>query len=208
MDVNWLCCGVICLCISCFIWHYEYIVVPGTPDIEPVEIIEDTTIDIELEPVSDPVVYEYTDHGWQWGPTSTLRLEAAHPDLQTLFHWFIRRSEDDISIGETTRDYATQLENIKTGASSTKYSRHLERPAMAVDFIVLNKDKKPVTTIVDGKEVWDFAYYKKAADLLKIGSKELGIPITWGGDWKTLRDGPHIQLDKQYYPYKMPEYLT
>ncbi|HGC3467746.1 TPA: M15 family metallopeptidase, partial [Escherichia coli] len=25
---------------------------------------------------------------------------------------------------------------------------------------------------------------------------ELGIAIEWGGDWKTLKDGPHFQLKR------------
>ena len=30
--------------------------------------------------------------------------------------------------------------------------------------------------------------------------EKLGIPIVWGGDWTTLKDGPHIELDRKVYP--------
>ncbi|HCB7677349.1 TPA: M15 family metallopeptidase, partial [Escherichia coli] len=26
------------------------------------------------------------------------------------------------------------------------------------------------------------------------------IPVEWGGDWKTLKDGPHFQLPHGAYP--------
>ena len=29
--------------------------------------------------------------------------------------------------------------------------------------------------------------------------KELNIPIVWGGDWKTFKDGPHFELDRNVY---------
>jgi len=148
-----------------------------------------------------PVIYKYTPSNWVYGRKSLDLLSKAHIDLQTLFHWFLERSEDDIAIIETVRDYETQLENIKKGASQIKLSRHLERPAMAVDFVVLNKYKKPVTILINDKKEWDIAYYKKATDLLKIGSAELNIPITCGIDWTTLVDGPHVELDRRFYPY-------
>ncbi|MEZ8138652.1 M15 family metallopeptidase, partial [Vibrio splendidus] len=28
---------------------------------------------------------------------------------------------------------------------------------------------------------------------------ELGIPIVWGGDWVSFKDGPHIELDRAHY---------
>ncbi|WP_049613866.1 M15 family metallopeptidase, partial [Yersinia pekkanenii] len=30
--------------------------------------------------------------------------------------------------------------------------------------------------------------------------KDVGVPIEWGGDWKTLKDGPHFQLPHKEYP--------
>jgi peptidoglycan L-alanyl-D-glutamate endopeptidase CwlK len=26
------------------------------------------------------------------------------------------------------------------------------------------------------------------------------VPIVWGGDWRTLRDGPHFELSRKEYP--------
>lgn len=36
--------------------------------------------------------------------------------------------------------------------------------------------------------------YHKLADAMKQAAKELNVPIEWGGDWRTFKDGPHFQL--------------
>ena len=32
------------------------------------------------------------------------------------------------------------------------------------------------------------------------GAGGFGVPIEWGGDWRTFKDGPHFQLPKKEYP--------
>lgn len=51
-----------------------------------------------------------------------------------------------------------------------------------------------VAAFVDGQVNWDFENYKKIASAFKAAAKEQGIKITWGGDWRSLRDGPHFEL--------------
>ncbi|CAK1691465.1 hypothetical protein VCRA2119O147_7240001 [Vibrio crassostreae] len=33
----------------------------------------------------------------------------------------------------------------------------------------------------------------------KQAAKELNVPIVWGGDWVSFKDGPHVELDKRVY---------
>ena len=35
---------------------------------------------------------------------------------------------------------------------------------------------------------------------MKKAARELGIPVQWGGDWRTFFDGPHFQLPRKQYP--------
>ncbi len=35
---------------------------------------------------------------------------------------------------------------------------------------------------------------------MKQAAEELGVEIVWGGDWVTIKDGPHFQLDWKQYP--------
>ncbi|WP_245680676.1 M15 family metallopeptidase [Veronia pacifica] len=53
---------------------------------------------------------------------------------------------------------------------------------------------------VSGEVRWDWPLYYRIADAVKAASIELGIPIEWGGDWKSFPDGPHFQLPWAEYP--------
>jgi peptidoglycan L-alanyl-D-glutamate endopeptidase CwlK len=35
---------------------------------------------------------------------------------------------------------------------------------------------------------------------MKAAAKELGVAITWGGDWVSFKDGPHWELSRAAYP--------
>ena len=35
---------------------------------------------------------------------------------------------------------------------------------------------------------------------VKAAALDLKTPLIWGGDWKTLRDGPHFELDRKAFP--------
>ena len=76
-----------------------------------------------------------------------------------------------------------QIELVAQGKSKTLKSYHLK--GKAVDIAIW----------IDGKVTWDFKYYKEVADCVKEVAKKLGYIITWGGDWKIFKDGPHFQIE-------------
>ncbi len=80
------------------------------------------------------------------------------------------------------RTYEEQVEMLRRGASQTMKSKHLTGDA--VDLAVLK----------DGKITWDFPEYAKLAAVVKTIAAKHGVHIVWGGDWKTLKDGPHFEL--------------
>jgi len=125
---------------------------------------------------------------FRYGARSLARLEPLHPDLKKVAHLAITYSPHDFTITEGLRTLARQKELVKAGASRTLNSRHIT--GHALDFAVL----------VGGKVRWDWPLYGPVADAFKRAAKELDIPIVWGGDWKSLRDGPHIELDRRRYP--------
>jgi len=116
------------------------------------------------------------------------RLEKAHPDLRRLMTEAAKKCPVDFEIGEVLRTRARQEELVKAGASQTMRSRHLTGHAA------------DIYCTVGGKIRWDWPLYYKAAAHIKATAVKLGIDITWGGDWKTLKDGPHFQLDWKVYP--------
>ena len=92
-----------------------------------------------------------------------------------------------IIVTEGVRTKERQAELVKAGASQTLNSRHLT--GHAVDLAVK----------VGGQVVWTWHIYAKLGAFVKEKSQSLGIPVIWGGDFKTLRDGPHFELPRNLY---------
>jgi len=119
---------------------------------------------------------------------SRTRLAGVHPDLVAVVEAAIRRTEVDFMVTEGLRDPGRQALLVKAGASRTLNSRHLT--GHAVD----------VAALVEGQVRWDWPLYGRIAGAFKAAGRDLKIPLTWGGDWTRLRDGPHFELDRRAYP--------
>lgn len=122
------------------------------------------------------------------GQRSLSRLNGVHPDLVKVVKLAISRSSFDFTVGEGLRTEARQAELRAAGKSQTLKSRHLT--GHAVD----------LWPLVNGSVTWDWKYYYPLADLMKQAAKDLNVPLEWGGDWKSLKDGPHFQLPFKQYP--------
>lgn len=124
----------------------------------------------------------------QFGLQSKAKLSTVHKSLQDLFYAAIGEAPYDFSITEGLRSLERQKQLFKDGKSKTMNSRHLT--GNAVD----------VCIIIDGKASWDFNDYIKLADYIKKIAIAVNVPIVWGGDWESFRDGPHFELDRKVYP--------
>lgn len=122
------------------------------------------------------------------GQRSLERLKGVHPDLQRVVRRAIQITEVDFTVLEGLRSIERQRELVRKGASKTMNSRHLT--GHAVD----------LAPWVDGKVSWDWDWYYPLADAMKAAAREIKVPIEWGGDWKTFKDGPHWQLPWNEYP--------
>jgi peptidoglycan L-alanyl-D-glutamate endopeptidase CwlK len=122
------------------------------------------------------------------GQRSVDRLKGVHPDLQKVVRRAIELTPIDFTITEGLRTIERQKTLLAAGASQTLKSRHIT--GHAIDFAAL----------IGGEVRWDWPLYGKIAEAFKAASAELGVPIIWGGDWKSLRDGPHVELDRKRYP--------
>lgn len=116
------------------------------------------------------------------------RLTGVHPDLVRVVKRAIEITTVDFAVLEGVRSKARQEQLVKAGASQTMNSRHIT--GHAVD----------LGAYVSGSVRWDWPLYSKIADALKQAAAELGVPIEWGGDWRTFKDGPHFQLPHKEYP--------
>lgn len=121
------------------------------------------------------------------GPRSKQRLRGVHPDLVKVVERAIKITEVDFTVLEGLRTPERQKALVEAGASQTLMSRHLTGHAVDLGAWV-------------GDEVrWDWPLYHKIATAMKEAARLEGVKIVWGGDWK-MRDGPHFELNRKFYP--------
>lgn len=124
---------------------------------------------------------------------SLTRLEGAHPDLAKVIKRVAAISDLDFIVLEVLRTVERQRELVKHGASKTMNSRHLpgkDGKSRAVD----------IAPMIGGQVSWDWPLYRRLAPIIKQAAKDVGVPIEWGGDWRSFKDGPHWQLPHGAYP--------
>lgn len=126
--------------------------------------------------------------GFRLSDRSRGRLRGVHPDLVRVVERAIQITEVDFTVTEGLRNEKRQRELVAAGASKTMRSRHLT--GHAVD----------LAAMVGGSVRWDWPLYHKLAAAMKTAAAELGVPLEWGGDWRTFKDGPHFQLPWKEYP--------
>jgi peptidoglycan L-alanyl-D-glutamate endopeptidase CwlK len=119
---------------------------------------------------------------------SKKNLQGVNPALIAVVRRALELSLVDFGITEGLRTMERQREMVRTGKSQTLKSRHLT--GHAVD----------VVAYLGANISWEWKYYEQIAAAFKQAGKELGTVIEWGGDWKSLKDGPHFQLSVKDFP--------
>jgi len=122
------------------------------------------------------------------GQRSLSRLEGVHPDLVRVVKKAAAMSDLDFTVLEGLRTAARQKELFANGATKTMNSRHLT--GHAVD----------LAPMIGGKVSWDWPLYARLSKIVKAAAVAERVPLTWGGDWKTFKDGPHWELPWKQYP--------
>ncbi len=127
-------------------------------------------------------------------PADAAKLKKAHPDLVKVVRRAAEITKMPFKIGEAARSVEQQRKNIAAGVSQTMNSRHIvskDGLARAVDLLAMP----------DGSKVtWSWPPYHELATAMKQAAKDVKVPIEWGGDWKSFKDGPHFQLPWKGYP--------
>jgi peptidoglycan L-alanyl-D-glutamate endopeptidase CwlK len=115
------------------------------------------------------------------------KLIGVHPDLVRVVKEAANISDVDFIITEGLRSVERQKQLVAAGASQTMKSRHLD--GHAID----------VAIKVSGEVRWDWPLYEKFSHVMKQAAANVKVPIEWGGDWTSLKDGPHYQLPWETY---------
>lgn len=123
-------------------------------------------------------------------------LQGVHPDLVRVIRRAAVLTPFPFRLTEGLRTLERQKKLVAAGASKTLKSRHLT--GHAVDLV-------PYTDFdgdgdVDGKDTYAWPLYFKLAPAIKAAAAAECVPLEWGGDWRTFKDGPHWQLPWKDYP--------
>ena len=121
-------------------------------------------------------------------------LEGVHPDLVRVVKRAITLTPQDFLVTEGVRTPERQRELYAQGRSKpgrkvtwTLNSNHFKKAdgyGHAVDLCPFP---------VDWNDTRKFAEIAKA---MKAAAKAEGVPVVWGGDWRTNRDSPHYELGR------------
>ncbi len=122
------------------------------------------------------------------GPRSIARLQDVHPDLVRVVRRAAAMSSLDFTVLEGLRTLPRQKQLLAQGATRTLNSRHLT--GHAVD----------LAPMIGGTVSWDWPLYNRLAKIVKAAAAHEKVPIVWGGDWRTFKDGPHWELPWKQYP--------
>jgi peptidoglycan L-alanyl-D-glutamate endopeptidase CwlK len=122
------------------------------------------------------------------GPRSIARLQDVHPDLVRVVRRAAALSSLDFTVLEGLRTLPRQKQLMAQGATRTLNSRHLT--GHAVD----------LAPMIGGTVSWDWPLYHRLAKIVKAAAAQENVPIVWGGDWRTFKDGPHWELPWKQYP--------
>jgi len=125
----------------------------------------------------------------KWSNRSLGNLKGIHPDLRRVMDRALHSSPLDFIVIEGLRSEDRQRQLVEQGASRTMNSRHIT--GHAVDLLPIGPN---------GKAAFDWPLYNKLAPAIKAAAEAEGVAIVWGGDWKSFKDGPHFELDRNVYP--------
>lgn len=128
--------------------------------------------------------------------SSLAKLKGVHPDLVRVVNrctgdWKDADTGFVVTCGVRTLDEQKILK--AKGASKTLRSRHIPAAngfSHAVD----------LAATIGGNVRWDWPLYDRLAKAMKAAANKEKVPLEWGGDWASFKDGPHYQLPWKQYP--------
>jgi peptidoglycan LD-endopeptidase CwlK len=138
---------------------------------------------------------------FKFGARSLERLRTCDPLLQHVIQEAMALDLMDFTVLVGHRDRAAQEEAFFSGASKLRWpdSKHNSFPSLAIDIApwpIRWGDKDSPT------RVKDIGRFYKLAGIVLAASRQLQIPVRWGGDWnmngdvydQTFDDLVHFEL--------------
>lgn len=117
------------------------------------------------------------------GARSRAELKGVHPGLVRVVERAIEITTQDFSVHDGLRTETEQRALVRAGASQTMNSKHRIQPdgyGHAVDLV----------PFINGRMRWEWPAIYPIASAMWRASRELGVPIRWGGPWIALSQIP------------------
>ena len=105
------------------------------------------------------------------GKRSLSRLKRVDERLQEVVHTAIQVTSVDFGVICGLRTIQQQEELVRSGASQTLKSKHLD--GLAVDLMAY----------VGKRGSWELNLYDDIADAMAVGARKVGCKIRWGAAW-------------------------
>jgi peptidoglycan L-alanyl-D-glutamate endopeptidase CwlK len=117
-----------------------------------------------------------------FGGRSERNLLTVHPQLVHVLRVAILTC--DFMVIQSDRSEVEQEADFKKGVTHAHWgeSPHDFNPSFAVDCAPLPLDWNNTNS------------FATMASHIKDAAKSIGVEVTWGGDWHTIKDHPHIEL--------------
>jgi len=132
--------------------------------------------------------------GFLLTPRCEQRLVGVHADLVRVVRRAAEASNMRFVVLEGLRTKARQAQLLRQRATRTMNSRHLT--GHAVDLAPLFDVDRDGDLDVS----WHWPHYHQLAPQIKAVAAAEGVSISWGGDWRSFKDGPHWELPWGSYP--------
>lgn len=119
-------------------------------------------------------------------------FSGVHPALVQVAHRALELSPCDFTVTEGLRTKERQRELVAKGASKTTNSYHLCQSDGYGHAIDLYPYWGGSVHTEDSRQ--NLAHFDDIAAAFKAAAAEIGVEITWGGDWR-WKDQGHFQLE-------------
>jgi peptidoglycan L-alanyl-D-glutamate endopeptidase CwlK len=128
------------------------------------------------------------------------KLRGVHPDLVRVVEKAVSICDQPFIVFEGVRSVERERSLIAKGFSKLKNPfrcRHVPTKDAKYGLVSHAVDLVP---LIDGKPQWLWPHIYPIARAMKAAALSEHVVIEWGGDWKTIKDGPHYQLPWSLYP--------
>ncbi|MBK0063948.1 M15 family metallopeptidase [Acinetobacter sp. S54] len=136
---------------------------------------------------------------------SLSRLEGVHPELVKVVQRAIQLTDQDFMVVEGVRSKEQCYINYGKGRTASqckakgvpiKYAQpNLSKVTWLNNPLASNHVTGQAVDLVPYPVDWnDLKKFQVVANAMQAAAKDLGVKLSWGGNWKTSKDYPHFEL--------------